>query len=236
MKKHVEINKMREVGFQYEEAIKTLRTNIQFSGSSVKVVMFTSCIPNEGKSETTFRTAESTAMIGKKVLLIDADIRKSVLAARLGINQELRGLSDYLSGQVKLEDVICSTQVPGLDMLFAGTFTPAAAELVEEPAFEKMLEWARTEYDYIFIDTPPVGTVIDGAIIATKCDGAILLIASGGVSYKEAQRVKQQLEKSGCRILGAVLNMIQSTKGSYYYRSKGSASSKKQEYRNEEQS
>lgn len=224
MGNEVKINRKETASFQYEEAIKTLRTNIQFSGSSVKAVTITSSIPHEGKSEITSRLAESTALIGKKVLLVDADIRKSMLVERLQIEKEVDGLSQYLSGQKDLEDVVYHTNIEGLDIIFSGPFAPNSSELLEEAAFDKLLAWGREHYDYIFIDTPPINNVIDGAIIAKKCDGAVLVIASGRVSYKVVQRVKQQLEKSGCRILGAVLSQVNVDKGNYYYNKYGSYS------------
>lgn len=224
MGNEVKINRKETTSFQYEEAIKTLRTNIQFSGSSVKAVTITSSIPHEGKSEITSRLAESTALIGKRVLLIDADIRKSMLVERLQIEKEVDGLSQYLSGQKELEDVVYHTNIEGLDIIFSGPYAPNPSELLEEAAFDKLLAWGREEYDYIFIDTPPISNVIDGAIIAKKCDGAVLVIASGRVSYKIVQRVKQQLEKSGCRILGAVLSQVNVDKGNYYYSRYGSYS------------
>lgn len=203
--------------YQYEEAMKTLRTNIQFSGNNIHTVMFTSSVPNEGKSETVFQLSSSMAQLDKKVLLIDADIRKSVLVSRYQLEYGVEGLSQYLSGQRTRDEVIYKTNVPNLDMIFSGPFSPNPAELLEGTLFEELVEWARGEYDYIFIDTPPVGSVIDGAIISRSCDGVILVIESETISYKLLQKVKNQLEKSGCRILGAVLNKVDIAQGSYYY-------------------
>ena len=201
----------------YNEAIKTLRTNIQFCGSGIKAVMFTSSLPDEGKSDTTFSLACSFGSIGKKVLLIDVDIRKSVVAARRGIRSRVNGLSQYLSGQKKMEEIIYHTNVEGLDMVLAGPYSPNPAELLEDKLFENLMEEARKRYDYILVDTPPMGNLIDGAIVASKCDGAVLVIESGGVSYRLAQKVKSQLERSGCRILGAVLSKTGDEKSGRYY-------------------
>lgn len=207
--------------YAYEEAIKMLRTNIQFCGSSIRTIMLTSSEPNEGKSDVTFAVARAFAQTGKKVLLIDADIRKSVLVARYQLEQEVGGLSQYLSGQRKLEEVCYSTNVENLDVIFSGPYAPNPAELLEEDIFAKLVAWGKAEYDYVIIDTPPIMNVIDGAIVARVCDGAVLVVESGVVSYRIVQRVKLQMEKTGCRILGVVLNKVSREGGGYYSKKYG---------------
>ena len=130
-----------ESSYAYREAIKTLRTNIQFCGSNVRKIMFTSALPDEGKSQIAVVTAVSLAQIGKKVLLIDADIRKSVLASRYQMKKEVGGLSQYLSGQKKLEDVINRTDVENFDIIFAGPYSPNPAELLEEDLFGELINY-----------------------------------------------------------------------------------------------
>ena len=178
--------------------------------------MLTSTESNEGKSEIAFHTALAFAQTGKKVLLIDADIHKSVLTSRYHLEEEVNGLSQYLTGQKQVGEVIYSTNVENLDILFAGPYAPNPAELFTGKLMKALMAGAGEIYDYILVDTPPVGSLIEGAIIAQYCDGAILVIRSGAVSYKWVQRVKQQVEKSGCRILGAVINMVNVSKSSYY--------------------
>jgi capsular exopolysaccharide synthesis family protein len=202
--------------YNYNEAIKTLRTNIQFCGSNIHTIMFTSALPDEGKSDVSFALAQSMAQIGKKVLVIDADIRKSILVSRYQLQDEVYGLSQFLSGQKQLEEVIYDTNISNLHVVFAGPYSPNPAELLEEELFEKMLNAVRPFYDYIIIDTPPMANLIDGAIVARHCDGAVIVIESGAISYRLEQKVKEQLEKSGCRILGAILNKVDIHNESYY--------------------
>lgn len=204
--------------YNYNEAIKTLRTNIQFCGSNIRTVMFTSCLPDEGKSDVSFALAQSLAQIGKKTLLIDADIRKSILVSRYQLEKEVSGLSQYLSGQRTLEDIIYETNMDNLSVIFAGPYSPNPAELLEEDLFLRMIEHVKEFFDYIIIDTPPMANLIDGAIIARNCDGAVMVIESGAISYHLEQKVKDQLEKSGCRILGAVLNKVDVHRNGYYGR------------------
>ncbi len=200
----------------YEEAIKTLRTNVLFTSKRVKTILLTSCYPNEGKSDLAFHLAVEMGKAGKKVLLLDADIRKSVYIRRYSIKQNIQGLSQYLSGQVDKQWITYHTNYQNLDMIFSGPLAPNPSELLGDQAFDELLEEKKAEYDFIFIDTPPLGTMIDAAVVAEKCDGAILVIESELVSYKVAQKAKVQLEKSGCRILGAVLNKVDMKKDKYY--------------------
>ena len=216
MKQIITLNREMKDDYHYNEAIKTLRTNIQFCGSGIRTIMLTSSLPDEGKSDITFAMASSLAQIGKKVVMIDADIRKSVLVSRYQLETEVYGLSQYLSSQVTKEEAIYQTNVNGLEVMFAGPYSPNPAELLEEEMFTKLVLWARETYDYVVIDTPPMGNLIDGAIVARHCDGAVLVIESGAISFRLLQKVKAQLEKSGCRILGTVLNKVTVDHSGYY--------------------
>lgn len=216
MEQKVVLTDIRKKDYFYEEAIKTLRTNIQFTGKNVKTIMFTSCFPNEGKSDVTFQLCQEIGNMGKRVLLIDADIRKSAYVSRYRIKQKVNGLSQYLSGQLAKEFLIYQTNFLNVDIIFAGPMAPNPSELLEEEAFRELLTEVRGYYDYIIIDTPPVGSVIDAAIIAKESDGAVLVIESERVSYKLAQKSMEQLEKTGCKILGAVLNKVNIEKNKYY--------------------
>lgn len=200
----------------YEEAVKTLRTNIQFCGNNIRTIMMTSAMPGEGKSSTTFSLAESLTQIGKKVLLIDADIRKSVFTTRYQLGIDVKGLSQYLSGQITRDEVVYDTNFENLNMIFSGPYSPNPAELFEEDLFSELITWARENYDYIIIDSAPMGNLIDGAIIAKLCDGSVIVVESGGVSYRLVQKVKLQLERSDCRILGVVLNKVPMEQNGYY--------------------
>ena len=216
MELKVTLKDPKKSDYFYEEAIKTLRTNIQFSSKQVKVVLLTSCYPNEGKSDIAFSLSLEMGKAGKRVLLMDADIRKSNFIKRYSVNQTIQGLSQYLSGQVERQWITYQTNFPNVDMIFAGPLAPNPSELLGDPAFGELLEEKRKEYDYIFIDTPPIGNMIDAAVVAEKSDGAVLVIESEAVSYSVAQKSLSQLERSGCKILGAVLNKVDMKKDKYY--------------------
>ena len=216
MEQRVTLTDPRKLDYFYEEAIKTLRTNIQFSGRDIKTIMFTSCFPNEGKSDTLIQLAKEIGKAGKKVLLIDADIRKSTFVRRYRVRLTVKGLSQYLSGQAEQPAIYYSTNFENMDMIFAGPMAPNPSELLEEKAFDELLATARQIYDYVLIDTPPILSLTDAAIVARKCDGAVLVVESGRVKYRDAQKAQEQLEKCGCSILGAVLNKVQVRKDKYY--------------------
>lgn len=216
MEQKVIMKDPKKTDYFYEEAMKTLRTNIQFSSKDVKLIMFTSCYPNEGKSDLAFSISREMGKAGKRVLLLDGDIRRSIYVKRYGVNQKVNGLSQYLSGQMDKELLVYQTNFQNMDIIFAGPAAPNPSELLSDPLFEELLREKREEYDYIFIDTPPIGTIIDAAVVAEKSDGAILIIESEAVSYKAAQKAKLQLERSGCHILGAVLNKVDVKKDKYY--------------------
>ena len=162
--------------YRSNEAYKSLRTNIEFSGADKKVIVFTSCTPNEGKSTVSLSLAASLAEGEKKVLFIDADLRKSVLLGRHKVVGDLKGLSHFLSGQAELKDVITKTQDPNLSVIFAGVVPPNPAELLGNKKFAGLINGARKSYDYVIIDAPPLGSVIDAAIIAKNCDASVLVI------------------------------------------------------------
>lgn len=203
--------------FKLTEAYKTLRTNITFCGDDVKVIAITSCMPNEGKSTVSWNITCAMAETGKRILFIDADLRKSVMVGRLKVGKEVLGLSHLLSGQAELGEVVMETNIPNLHTIFAGSVPPNPAELLGNKRFKALIEVLRNRFDYIIVDTPPLGSVIDSAIVSTVCDGVIMVIASGGVSYKFARDVKAQLEKSDCKILGAILNKVDYKESGAYY-------------------
>lgn len=211
----VEIKKP-ELDYYTAEAIKSLRTNLQFCGDDKKAIVFTSCTQTEGKTRTILNLGIALSEIGKKVLLLDADLRKSVLIGRCQVNDHVKGLTHFLSKQEVLVNVICKTNIPHFDIIFAGPVPPNPAELLNSKYFELMMETLRNYYDYILIDSPPLGSVIDSAIIASYCDGAVFVVESGWNSYRFAQSVQAQLEKTGCPILGVVLNKVDMASQKYY--------------------
>ena len=205
------------------EAFKALRTNIQFCGKDVKAISVTSCIPNEGKTTICAELSKSLAEGGKKVLLVDADMRNSVMTTRYSKGSGIIGLSQYLSGQAGLSDILFQTQTDNLFVVFSGAFPPNPAELLNTKQFSDFIEDAKTTFDYIIVDTPPLGLVTDAAIAASVCKNTVLVIGADKVKSNIAIHVKDILERSGTHILGVILNHPEQknksgTKKEYYYK------------------
>jgi capsular exopolysaccharide synthesis family protein len=220
----VKFGKLKNQSYTMKESLRALKTNIQFCGDDIKTILITSAVPDEGKSTVALDLARSLTESGKRVLLIDTDMRKSVFVGRLRATSsaggEIHGLSHYLSGQKKLEDVLYGTEIPRLFMIFAGPSVPNPTEILEKKYFEELLAFGREHFSYIILDCAPIGAAIDAAVVAKQCDGALLVIAQGMASARLIGNVKKQLEASGVKILGAVLNKVKLKKngyeGSYY--------------------
>ena len=215
-KKVLKLNVRGADDYFIKEAFKSLRTNIQFCGSEKKVIFLTSCNENDGKSTVTLNLAKSFAELGKKVLVLDADMRKSVMAGRNTDAANFYGLSEVLTNQRTLEESLLQADNENLHILFAGTYPPNPVELLSGKAFSDLIAELRKTYDYVFIDTPPLGVVVDAAVIATNCDGGILVLSENS-RYKQAQRVIDQVNKSGCKFLGVVRNRVLKKAAKYAY-------------------
>ena len=205
-----------ENNYQVKEAYKTLRSNVEFSGQNVRVISVTSCTPGEGKTTVAMALARAFAEAGKKTILVDADMRKSVLVGRYRTGSVRLGLTHCLVGRERLSSVICETDTPNLYVIFSGPVPPNPSELLGGRIFAKALENMKQVFDYIIVDTPPLGSVIDAAVVAKQCDGTVMVIESNSISYRFAQRVKDQLDKAGAKMLGVVLNKVDINGKGYY--------------------
>lgn len=194
--------------FAQREAIKNFRTNVQFCGADVRVIMLTSTFPSEGKSSTSMSLARSFAELGKRTIYVDCDLRKSVVISKFSADSKVFGLTHFLTGMQSLENCICETDVKNLHVLFSGAYPPNPVELFNTKRFSAMLNALREHYDYVIIDTPPMANVTDAAVLSQYCDGAIFVISQGNVKYHLAQKMLEQLGRSGCKILGVALNKV----------------------------
>lgn len=191
------------------EAYKVLRSNIGFSNqdNNIKTISVISSIPKEGKTTVAINLGISLAYTNKKVLLVDADLRKPEVAKKTGksINQ---GLTDFLLGNVNIENIIYDTNIKNLFYIPCGVKTPFSSELLDSNAFSDFVKEERDKFDFIIFDTSPVNTVIDAALVAAITDGSLVVLASGKVSKKSFKATKEQLERASAQIIGVVLNNV----------------------------
>lgn len=203
------------------EQYRTIRTNLQFSSidDEMKKILVTSSAPSEGKSSTVANLAIVFAQQGKKVLLVDGDMRKPTVHYTFRVDNR-RGLSSVLVGETTLEESINKTDIPELDILTCGPIPPNPSELLGSRAMQRLVDRACEYYDIILFDTPPVLAVTDAQILANVCDGSILVLRSKLTDYEAAQKARDLLEPAKAKLLGAVLNDREMKKGSdyhYYY-------------------
>ncbi|MDG3132081.1 tyrosine-protein kinase [Streptococcus suis] len=196
----------KELVSKTEEYFNAIRTNIQLSGSDIKVVGITSVQPNEGKSTTAASLAIAYARSGYKTVLVDADIRNSVMSGFFKPTTKITGLTDYLAGTTDLSKGLCDTDVPNLTVIESGKVSPNPTALLQSKHFENLVMTLRRYYDYVIVDCPPLGMVIDAAIIAQKCDAMVLVAEAGSVKRSSVRKVKEQLDHTGTLFLGVILN------------------------------
>ncbi len=220
----ISVKRMIPSDIQVIEAIKVLRTNLMFSGMNHRAVALTSANASEGKSTISMQLAISLTETGKRVVLVDADLRKSMLASRLRYKGKAPGLSHYLSGMANADEVLCETDVANLYLMLAGQRVPNPAELLGSESFEMLIPALKKNFDYVIVDAAPLGQVIDCAVMASKLDGVMLVVDTTHNDYKQEQMIKKQLERSGGKILGVILNRVSYTDNSYYGKGYGNGS------------
>lgn len=202
------------------EAYRTLRTNIDFSSidEELRVIMLTSAGPGEGKSTTATNLAVVYAQNERKVLIIDADLRKPTMHHTFSKSNRL-GLTNILAGKASAKEAISETHIPNLDILVSGPIPPNPSEILASKRMSAFLEELKTQYDLIVIDTPPALAVADAQIMSTKCDGVILVISAGTTKRDAVSKMKANMDHVKANVIGAVLNNVdrKSGEGYYYY-------------------
>jgi len=203
----------------HAEAYRVLRTNVLFTRKDEKANCITvvSGGAGEGKSTTILNLATVFAQNGNKVLLVDSDLRRPSLHKRLGLTNSL-GLTNYLLGQNKLEEVVQTTLLENLHFLPSGRLPSSALGILNSPQMKDFIKEAKSRYDFVFFDAPPIMGVSDATVLASGADLAILVIQYRKYPQSLAIRSRQMVEKVGGRLLGVVLNNINlASDASYYY-------------------
>lgn len=205
-----QFNRLNALDYSGTEAVNTICSNLSFSGRHVRKIVITSCSSGDGKSYMAVQIAYNLSQRGKRVILVDADLRKSNLVSRYGITTtgEMAGLVHFLAGYNGLEDVVYRTNMENFHLIPVGRDIANPIPLLDSPAFSELLDFLAQKYDLVLLDAPPVGVVIDAAEIARSCDGVVFVAKHGHTHRKEMITAKQQMEQAGCPILGCVLNDV----------------------------
>lgn len=217
------VYKNLNTSFGIKEEAKKLRARILFKDENIKTVMFTSCIVSEGKIKIAFEMTKSFAELGKKSILIGADLRTPAIYNKYIDGNISIGLTDYLTGQCELDDIIYKNVsgdgAAGKEFYYIppGTISDNPSELFSSDVFRFMLIKLREIFDVIVIDTPPMEKVVDATVIAPLTDGVVEVIESGKVNYKLAQDLNETLKASDCRILGVILDKVDKSKKGYHH-------------------
>lgn len=200
------------------EQFKTIRTNIQFSSvdKQLQSILFTSSEPSEGKSTISNNMAVTWADQGTKVVLVDADLRRPTVHRSFDVSNRM-GLTNYLSGNADLSAVVRETMVKDLSVITSGPVPPNPAELLGSKRIENLLGELTAEFDLVIVDAPPVNTVTDAQLLASRIDGTVLVVPQGIADKNGVRRAKQLLETVHANILGTVMNRVTAQKSVGYY-------------------
>lgn len=192
------------------ESLNTICSNLSFAGRDLKKIVITSCSSSEGKSFLSMQIMQNLAKRGKRVVLVDADLRKSFLVSKYGIVTEgdMTGLAHYLAGYCGADDALYETNCYGACMMPAGRDVANPVPLLDTPYFSELLDYLAARFDVVLVDAPPIGLVIDAAEIARNCDGALFVVEYNKTRRRELLDARRQIEQSGCQILGCVINKV----------------------------
>jgi polysaccharide biosynthesis transport protein len=215
---------MKKLNSGMIEAFRTLRTSVEFvtNCNSLKSIMITSAVPSEGKTLISSLLAAVLAHTGKRAVLVDCDLRNPNVHKTFRNTNDV-GLSNYLVGKALISEIINKSSIDNLSIITSGIRYSNPSELLELQSMKTLMRSLRNDYDYIILDTPPVGLVTDAQIIAQIADGCMLVVSSGKSVKEDTIKAKELLRNVGGKMLGVVLNKIKdsrfSKKYSYYYTS-----------------
>ena len=210
----------KELSNGAKDAIKTLMTNIQFASISqdkeLKTITLTSCIPNEGKSLISTFLAIAMSENGKKTLIMDCDYRHPSIRRSM-VLKKTRGVGGYFTGDLTLEEAIIPMGIDGLYLLDCEIKIPNPVELINSEKYSRLIAEVKEKFDVVIVDTPPLGSFIDAALIAAQTDATALIVRSGVVDKKIIKGAMDQLEKAKANVIGAVVNCVEQSRTPYYY-------------------
>lgn len=209
--KKVNITRFEPLDYAANEAVNTLCANLTFSGTNIKKIMVTSCQASEGKTLITMNMMRTFAALGKTVVYVSGDLRRSPIVQTYGTrfeSDDTVGITHYLAGMASASEIVYATNIPGAYLVPVGRDVSNSLSLLSTPRMPALLEFLAGSFDVVLVDSAPVGAIIDAAEIAKSCDGTVIVVKYNAVSRRELNEAKHQIERAGCPILGAVLNEV----------------------------
>ena len=216
--KNIELVNYKDPENPFSEHYRSIRTSILLSTPKEppKIISVSSAIPNEGKTVTVVNLAISFAQLGKKVLILDGDLRKPRIHKIFNL-KNTTGLSSYLAGRVQIQDISQKTHINNIFVIPSGPLPPNPVELLDSKVMSDLLVKLQTGVDYIFIDSPPLIGIVDPIILGKHSDGMIIVNWAGNTKTDLAQKAKEEIDKFGINILGIVLNKLDFKKNETTY-------------------
>lgn len=209
--KKLMITKFKPLDYAANEAINTLCANLTFSGAGIKKIMITSSQAAEGKTLTAMNMMRTFAALGKMVVYVSGDLRRSPIVQAYGIRfegEDTVGITHYLAGMASAAEVVYQTNIPGAYLVPVGRDVSNSLSLLSTPRLPALLDYLASAFDIVLVDSPPIGVIIDAAEIAKSCDGTVLVVNYNSVRRRELSEARRQIERAGCPVLGAVLNEV----------------------------
>lgn len=221
----LEISKFPPLEYAPNEAFNTLSTSLFYCGTDVKTILITSRYAVEGKSFVSMNLMRTLASLNKQVVLLDTDLRRSGIVGQFRIRFETStpmGLAQYLAGMCQMEEILYKTDIPNAYLIPIGREVSSSLQLLSSQRMSDLMEQLRSKFDVVLVDSPPAGVIVDALEIAKYCDGALIVVSYNRGKKQEIGEVKAAIEKTGCKVLGAVLNNVDFDAYSnrkYYYKS-----------------
>lgn len=199
-------------------AAKTLATNIRFTSVDrpITTIALTSAVPKEGKSTISMALSQALASAGKRVLLVDCDMRRPSLGNRLGVRGR-NGIYSVLYGHVSLEEAVVETSMSGVYFLDSESHIPNPFDILSSKRFQSFVATMKAAFDYVVIDTPPLTAFVDGALVGSVVDGTVLVVRRNYAKRKQVLEAYEKLQQAGCNVLGTCLNFCDVERSEYYY-------------------
>ena len=209
--KKLNITKFEPLDYAANEAVNTLCANITFSGAGIRKIMVTSCQASEDKTLTAMNMMRTFAALGKTVVYVCGDLRRSAIVATFGIrfeDEDSSGIAHYLTGMASASEIVYQTSIPGAYLVPVGRGESSSLSLLSTPRLPALLDYLAGIFDIVLVDSPPIGIIIDAAEIAKSCDGTVFVVRYNSVRRRELSEARRQIECAGCPVLGAVLTEV----------------------------